>query len=341
MILVGVPNSVSPAEALALPATPAADCWVPNGFVAAIASSGNTVYVGGIFDYVGPNTGCGVPVGMASGEAVPSFARVNDEVRCSVPDGAGGWYIGGKFTRVAGAAREHIAHIMPDGTLDYAWSPTASGAGGVWDIAISGSTVFVTGGFYTMGGKPRSNLAALDAATGDATAWSPTASDGAATAWNPDANDEVWALAISGSTVYAGGYFHTIASQPRTFIAALMASDGAATAWNPNAEEYVFAMAVSGDKIYVGGRFFSLGGVTRNGIYAMDAVSGRPTPWNPNPDTDSIVFNIKVDGSAVYVGGLFDEIGGPQGCASQPWTPPPETPSPGIPVAMPIFQERG
>ena len=52
------------------------------------------------------------------------------------------------------------------------------------------------------------NLAALDATTG------------AATAFNANPDDEVLALAVSGSTVYAGGYFDSIGGRHRSRLAA-------------------------------------------------------------------------------------------------------------------------
>ena len=53
-------------------------------------------------------------------------------------------------------------------------------------------TVYAGGKFTSIGGQPRNYIAALDAT-------------GAATNWNPNANAEVNALALGGSTVYAGG----------------------------------------------------------------------------------------------------------------------------------------
>ena len=106
---------------------------------------------------------------------------------------------------------------------------------------------------------------------------------GLATAWNPNANGTVYALAVSGSTVYAGGDFTSIGGQARNRIAALDATTGLATAWNPNANSYrVDALAVSGSTVYAGGYFTSIGGQARNRIAALDAATGLATAWNPN-----------------------------------------------------------
>jgi len=173
---------------------------------------------------VGPNTGSWVPISAATAQPVAPFLRVNGEVWACAPDGVGGWYIGGKFTRVGGIARNRIARILPNGLVDRHWDPDADGGAqtGVLALAVSGSTVYVGGEFGSIGGQPRNKIAALDAVTGQATAW------------DPNANATVEALAVSGSTVYAAGWFTGIGGQPRNNLAALDAVTGAATAWNPN-----------------------------------------------------------------------------------------------------------
>ena len=58
-------------------------------------------------------------------------------------------------------------------------------------------------------GRPRNSIARLNA-------------DGSLDAtWNPDAYDVVYALAVSGGDVYAGGYFWFIGGQERVGIAKL------------------------------------------------------------------------------------------------------------------------
>jgi hypothetical protein len=62
-------------------------------------------------------------------------------------------------------------------------------------------------GASSIGGQARNRIAALDAA-------------GNAMDWNPNASDTVYALAVSGSTVYAGGQFTQIGGQARPYFAA-------------------------------------------------------------------------------------------------------------------------
>jgi len=172
----------------------------------------------------------------------------------------------------------------------------------VFALAVSGSTVYAGGSFVStanapsIGGLPRNYIAALDAATGPATAWAPTASL------------TVQALAVSGATVYAGGEFGAIGGQTRGHIAALDATTGLATAWDPNADFTVFALAVSAPWVYAGGAFGNIGGQPRKRIAGLDATTGAATVWNPG--ADDAVNAIVVSGTTVYAGGLFTSFGG-------------------------------
>ncbi|MEO5616536.1 MAG: hypothetical protein ABIS67_02085, partial [Candidatus Eisenbacteria bacterium] len=144
------------------------DFYATNGPVDAAVLSGNTLYIGGGFTYVGPATGGGVPIDAASGASAGGFPKVRGEVHAVAPDGSGGWYIGGNFTAVGGIPRSNLAHILADNTVS-AWNPNADG--GVFALAMSGSTVYAGGNFNSIGGSARNNIAALDATTGVATGW--------------------------------------------------------------------------------------------------------------------------------------------------------------------------
>jgi urease beta subunit len=288
-------------------ATGAATAWNPNpgggAFgtgVYAIAVSGGTIYVGGYFTRMGTQVLIRnriAALDAATGAATSFDPNANDGVHALAVSG-GTVYAAGGFISIGGQARNHIAALNAASGAATAWNPNASTdyGNGVWALALSGGTVYAGGTFSNIGGQSRSNIAALNAATG------------AATAWNPVASLTVGALAVSGGTVYAGGGFTSIGAQPRNYIAALDAATGALTAWNPNPNARVFALAVSGGTVYAGGQFTSIGGQPRNRITALDAASGTATAWDPNADND--VSALAVSGATVYAGGRFASIGG-------------------------------
>ncbi len=276
--------------------------WVTNSGVESVVvnDATNTIYIGGNFTLVGPPTGGGGVIDAASGTVDTGFPNVNGIIYAVAPDGSGGWYIGGIFTYVGGIARNNIAHIKSDKTLDASWNPDADGF--VYAIAVSGSTVYVGGNFTNIGGHTRYSIAALDASTGLLTAWDPNGNGGIVNA------GVVNALSVSDSTVYVGGNFTRIGGQPRNNIAALDASTGNPKPWNPDANFGVTALVVSGSRLYVGGLFTSIGGQIRNNIAALDTTTGTATSWNPN--ASSSVYAIAISGSTIYAGGHFTNIGG-------------------------------
>ena len=255
------------------------------------------VYIGGQFTYVGRPEPYSFAIDQTSGAIDFSFANPNGQIIVSIPDGNGGWYIGGVFTTVGGELRNNLAQLDATGQVT-SWNPNADDQ--VNSLAISGSTIYAGGFFTNIGGQTRIRIAALDANTGNATSW------------NPSASSQVATIAVSGSTVYVGGSFTSIGGQSRNRIAALDAATGLATSWNPSAsgpfDTNVFDIVVSGQIVYVGGRFNSIGGQTRFNIAAINAITGAATSWNPS--ADAAVFSLAVSGSTVYTGGNFVSIGG-------------------------------
>ena len=281
--------------------------FVTNGLVQAVVRSGDTLYIGGRFDRVGPRTGPGIelaPDGTQTSN-VPEVSGGEATVSAVAADGAGGWYVAGHFTHVGGVARNNIAHILADHSVDAAFNPDANDA--IHALAVSGSTVYTAGLFTSIGGQSRNRIAGLDAI------------DGTATAFDPDADAAVEALAVSdsGAIVYAGGRFATIGGQPREAIAALDSADGSATAsFNPAPNNrLVLALAIADATLYVGGAFTAIGGQPRNNIAALAVADGVPTSFDPSATVGTCnacgtVATVAVAGSTVYAGGSFRNIGG-------------------------------
>jgi len=318
------------------------------------------VYAGGYFTIVGGQPRYNIAaLDVATGVATAWNPNPLNETYC--PPGSGRpcgvpasvWalalsggtvYVGGQFTSIGGQPRNRLAALDAATGVATAWNPNTNYQDDVVSaLTVSGGTVYAGGSFAIIGGQVRNNIAALDSATG------------AATAWNPNANSHVRALALSGGTVYAGGQFTSIGGQARNNIAAIDAATGAATAWDPNANNSVAALEVSGTwstpaaaspalagsrattsprsmqervlpppgpereqqrrgpggergTVYAGGLFTSIGGLARNYIAALDAATGAATAWDPNANNS--VAALEVSGDLVYAGGNFTSIGG-------------------------------
>ena len=127
--------------------------------------------------------------------------------------------------------------------------------------------------FTNIGGQARNNIAALDATTAAATSWNPSATGGAT---------QVTALALDGTTLFAGGMFTSIGGQSRDNLAALDTSTGVALAFDAGSNQGGIAtLAIRGSTLYVGGIFANLGGQPRKNIAVLDKASGTATSWSP------------------------------------------------------------
>ena len=143
-----------------------------------------------------------------------------------------------------------------------------------------GSRIYIGGDFRSVNGVVRNRLAAFDTATG--------ALD---TSFAPSASAQVRALAVTASTVYAGGVFGNAggtgsASVTRKRLAAFSRSTGALLPWAPTADDdQVEALVASpdGSRVVVGGRFQSLNGSPRVGVGAVDGTSGATQTWQSTP----------------------------------------------------------
>jgi hypothetical protein len=275
----------------------------PGGKVFAVARDGNTIYIGGNFTYVGPNSGGGVPIDIATAHGVTGYPKVAGRVNAVVADGEGGWYIGGWFSAVNGQAHANLAHVSAT-SVDEAW--TAGTDDEVFALALAGTTLYVGGDFDSLGGVARSHLGAVDVATG------------AATAWDPQVDDHVETLLAHGTCVYAGGRFKTVGGQAHDYVAAIDTASGAVLPWDPGVDADLLALAVKDSTLFLGGYFANVGGELRRYLAAVDVTSGALRSWNANVNrTPDFIYDggprvaaLLVQDSLLYVAGSFKTIGG-------------------------------
>ena len=312
------------APASADPAAVPAESWVTNGTVYAVRQVGNRIYVGGSFTQAGPNTGFGVGLDPSTGVWAPEFPKINGTVLVAVPDGDGGFYIGGDFTRVGTRSRHNGARVVPGATAGTwevaAWNPETDKPIRAIALAPSANTVYIGGDFATVQDVPRAGVAAVNRYTGDpilgfdpGQGTATTTGSGAAATVTVGS---VMTLAVSGdgTRLFAGGFFTQMSGTARSGLAALNAANGALdTSFNPAPSAGgVETMALTpAGRLLLGGGFTKIGGTTRNRLAAVNAATGAlDASWAPSADGTVHTFRLSADGTKVFVGGAFANISG-------------------------------
>jgi hypothetical protein len=265
-----------------------------DNWVLALAVMGTNLYAGGSFTTAG-----GVPAyGIAKwdGNAWSALGSgVSGQVNALAVIGTN-LYAGGIF----GTAGEETANGIAkwDGR---AWSALGSGMNGfapsVYALAVSGTELYAAGVFDSAGGMPANGIAKWDGS-----AWSALGSGLVGLARDP----YVYALAVIGTDLYAGGYFTTGGEVAAAYIAKW---DGNAwSALGSGLTGFVYALAASGTDLYAGGSFtFSAAG----GVPAEYVAKWDGTVWSAlGSGMDYQVYALAADGAGhLFVGGRFSLAG--------------------------------
>ena len=278
-------------------------CLGPGDRVLATARVGNTIYLGGNFSSVGPATGGGVPIAVSTSAAVTAFPRVAGQVNAVVPDGQGGWYIGGLFNAVEGKSHSNLAHLTAAG-VDEAWPASTNDR--VCSLVMGDGVLYAGGDFDSVGAMPREHVAAI------------RLDDGAPTGWRPQLDRRVSALLLADSVLYVGGQFSQVGGLPRSFAAAIDTATALPRAWAPAVDAEVNALAKYDTTIFVGGYFSYVGDSLRPNLAAFSSHTAQLLPWNAfvtrkpdfSYDGGPRVQGLLVRDSTLFVAGSFKTIGG-------------------------------
>lgn len=289
-----------------------------SGRTLALSSDDSILYIGGGFTSLTQEVGQGAPFNETTQEVIGEYpiltTDLNDTVYSVIPDGNGGWYVGGDFDLIDGVATTHerLVHILPDYTVDASFNAIIDG-GQVLSMTLSpnGDTLYVGGTFTTVNvGTPRSKIVAFDTDDGSVLPFNP---NGVFTWILP------YALEISpdGATLYAGGpsgdgggliAFDTATGDP----ALVFDTDDNAVSGVVRALE----LSPDGGILYVGGDFTNVDNnvTTRNNIAAFDTGTGLASDVPGfDPNSNSTVYTLVMknsDGLRLYAGGSFSTIGG-------------------------------
>lgn len=312
-----------------------------NNQVLSVAVTGSTVIIGGLFEQVNGTARLRVAaLDLTNGALLDWNPAANSWVR-SVRIVGSSVFVAGQFGSLGGLTRNRLATVRIDsrtndsGTCLNNWNSADCitdfapdfGGYGVFDTAISGTTVYAIGSFTITpaGGTQLSHLAAMDDTT--------VADNIGVSTWNGAINAEARALAVHNGVLYIGGQFSQAGGQARGMGAAFDITtdprNPILTAWNPRAvaggsynnARQITDIEISGTTAYLAGSFWALGtatgSVARNRIGAVDLIDGDATSWDPHicdwsNGVSATSYDIAISGTTAVFGGDFSCVGGLQ-----------------------------
>ncbi|MBO2008240.1 IPT/TIG domain-containing protein [Hymenobacter negativus] len=248
-----------------------------GGTVYALATNGTDVYAGGQLTTAGGvavnnlarwNGAAWGPVGSASANGVNFVARALALQGTTL-------YVGGNFSSAGGVAANNIAQW--NGTT---WSTLGSGTNNgvnseVNALVVANGALYVGGSFYEAGGGGfvAGGARADKIAKWNGSVWSSLTSTGSPNGFSTGLYDGiVYALAVNGTDVYAGGSFTAGLSSsyaPNVPLRNIGRWDG--NAWRPlgtGLDADAYALGLAGNILAAGGAFSAVGDTSK----AMTAV---------------------------------------------------------------------
>lgn len=226
--------------------------------------------------------------------------EANGTVYAIVKQAGGAVVFAGDFTEVNGTPHHNLARILPDGTLDAAWTPSTNGP--VFSLALGTDGSIYAGGLFTdASGQSCFSLAKFAGSGGGAVDVS----------WVPFVPGQVKALATgSDGSVFLGGNFHSVNNESVNNLAKVSGSGTLDPTWRPSPNGSVQALVFDGTSLYVGGVFTFIGGQSRNRLARLSQNgTGSADAWDPS--ANSAVVSLALEGTTgVYTGGFFTSIGG-------------------------------
>lgn len=217
---------------------------------------------------------------------------------------------GGWITTVNGVARNRIARLNSNGSLDTSFNVGNGASSGVYALAVQPDGKILAGGnFTTINSVARNRIARLNTNGSVDTAFAP----------GSGANNKVSAIAIQpDNKLVLGGEFTSVAGAARVRVARLNSDGSLDAAFNPGAgaNNAVHTVAVQADgKIVVGGTFTTFNGVSCGSIVRLNSDGSLDATFNTGSGVGGVAFPmvsalaIQADGK-ILVGGYFFAVNG-------------------------------
>ena len=271
-----------------------------------IAVSGTDLYVGGDFTHAGSVAANHVArYSLTTHQWYPLGAGVNNRVYAIAVRG-NKVYVGGGFN-FAGSVNANGLAVWDIPSQSWSLVGGANLTHSIYSPEVRALAFDASGNLYAGGMFEHVGvLSALNVAKWTGSSWS-ALSVGLGTN-----NDTVYALASSGSDVYAGGSFSTGISHWGG-----VSWSGLGSGTSDSFYKGVNAIAISGNLIYAGGDFDTVTD-SING----DLIANHIAQWNTststwaalsngaNNGTNASVYTLAISGGNLYAGGQFSQAGG-------------------------------
>ena len=236
----------------------------------------------------------------------PTGSGANNIVRRIVPAG-GRIIIAGDFTAYNGTARNHVARIYSDGSLDTSFNPGSGANNSVFDVVVQPDLkVILTGSFTSYNGVAAKGVVRLNPDGSVDTTF--TTGSGADTA--PDA----LGLQPDGKVVVGGG-FTTFNGAKRNYLARLLPASGSisfVSASNSVKEEAgtatVALTRVGGADNEVTAEVFIHNNTTDSADYVF-APGALDNSFQPPPPDKPVYAIVKEATGSALIGGAFNNYG--------------------------------
>lgn len=211
------------------------------------------------------------------------------KIKTAIPDGFGGWIIGGMFEY---KGIKHVVHIKANGEVDTLINLRFNGFNDliVNTLVLKGTTLYIGGSFSRVNEFTRNNLLAIDVITGKILDW------------NPNSSGPIYSMLLDSNSMYVGGNFSTMGYKTNPNFARIDINTGALLP-SLAMSAPVNSMVKSNDKLYVGGNFENQGLYTGS-LALMSSKSDVPN-FNFSTLTGKVNCVISDKKGGWYVGGDF------------------------------------
>jgi len=272
----------------------------------------NKIVVVGAFDYFNDISRNSVALLNADGSLDTSLdpgLGADNTIRCVALQPDGKIIIAGDFTSYNGAARNRIARINADGSLDNTFNPGPGPNNSIRSLIVQPDGKIIIGGLFTnYNGTSRNYIARLNAAGSLDTEFNP----------GTGANDWVMGMTLqSDGKILIGGWFTLFNGVAHNAIArlntngSLDATFNTGTALSGASYALVNAILLQPDgKMIVGGNF-TTNGTLHKAITRLNADGTPETTFDPGEGANSAILALAFQQEGnIIVGGNFTTFNG-------------------------------